>query len=87
MPILEVLFDLGGSGSTDAVLAGIETMIGGYFKEGDRQASGGGQLNWRLSAESARRTLVSFGLVRVKADGDGWELTEEGKREAAKAKF
>ena len=87
LPILEVLFDLGGSGSTDAVLAGIETMIGGYFKEGDRQASGGGQLNWRLSAESARRTLVSFGLVRVKADGDAWELTEEGKREAAKAKI
>ncbi|CAI8012916.1 Limonene 1,2-monooxygenase [Geodia barretti] len=87
LPILEVLFDLGGKGSTEAVLAGIEAMIGGYFKDVDRQPSATGEINWRQSAESARQTLASFGLVRVNADGDAWELTEEGKREAAKAKI
>ena len=87
LPILEVLFDLGGSGSTYAVLSGIEAMIGGYFKEGDRHVSTTGELNWRQSADSARQTLVTFGLVMVNAEGDAWELTEEGKREAAKAKI
>ena len=87
LPILEVLFDLGGSGSTEAVLAGIEAMIGGFFKPGDRQAFADGNPAWRQSADSARQTLVSFGLVRVNAAGDAWELTEEGKREAAKAKI
>jgi limonene 1,2-monooxygenase len=87
LPILEVLFDLGGTGSTKAVLRGIETLIGGYFKEGDYQAADNGNVTWHQSAESACQTLVKFGLIRVNADGDAWQLTEEGKREAAKAKI
>ena len=87
LPILEVLFDLGGKGSTEAVLQGVEALIGGYFKAGDFEAVGGGNVVWRQSAEAARQTLITFGLVRVNADGDAWELTEEGKREAAKAKI
>jgi len=87
LPILEVLFDLGGRGSTEAVLQGVETLIGGYFKEGDFEAAETGSAAWRRSAEAARQALVTFGLVRVNADGDAWELTEEGKREAAKAKI
>ena len=87
LPILEVLFDLGGTGPTDAVLRGVEALIGGYFKEGDFSADENGDIVWRHSAEAARQTLVNFGLVRVNADGDAWELTEEGKREAAKAKI
>ena len=87
LPILEVLFDLGGTGATEAVLQGVETLIGGYFKEGDFEAAETGAPAWRRAAETARQTLVNFGLVRVNADGDAWELTEEGKREAAKAKI
>ena len=87
LPILEVLFDLGGTGPTDAVLRGVEALIGGYFKEGDFSPDENGDIVWRHSAEAARQTLVNFGLVRVNADGDAWELTEEGKREAAKAKI
>ena len=87
LPILEVLFDLGSSGSTDAVLKGVEALIGGYFKEGDFQVAESNRLVWQQSADAARQTLVQFGLLRVNADGDAWELTEEGKREAAKAKI
>lgn len=87
LPILEALFDLGGRGSTVAVLQGVESLIGGYFKEGDYQPAENGEVTWRRSAEAARQTLITFGLVRVSADGDAWELTEEGKREAAKAKI
>ena len=87
LPILEVLFDLGGSGSTEAVLQGVEALIGGYFKEGDFTPGETGSVVWRQSAEAARQTLITLGLVRVNADGDAWELTEEGKREAAKAKI
>ena len=87
LPILEALFDLGGKGTTSAVLQGIEALIGGYFKEGDFQAAENGGLTWLKSAETARQTLINFGLLRVNADGDAWELTEEGKREAAKAKI
>ncbi len=87
LPILEVLFDLGGKGAIADVLRGVETLIGGYFKEGDYRGSGDGDLAWHRSAETARQTLVNFGLVRVNAYGDAWELTEEGKREAAKAKI
>ena len=87
LPILEVLFDLGGMGSTDAVLQGVEALIGGYFREGDFTAHESGDITWRQSADAARQTLVSFGLLRVAADGGAWELTEEGKREAAKAKI
>lgn len=65
----------------------MEALIGGYFKEGDFQTVEGGGITWRQSADAARQTLVNFGLVRVNADGDAWELTEEGKREAAKAKI
>ena len=87
LPILEVMFDLGGKGSTEAVLQGVETLIGGYFKEGDFASGETGSVVWRQSAEAARQALVTFGLVRVNADGNAWELTEEGKREAAKAKI
>ena len=87
LPILEVLFDLGGKGSTEAVLQGVEALIGGYFKDGDLQAADNGDPAWRRSAASAQQALATFGLVRVNADGDAWELTEEGKREAAKAKI
>ena len=87
LPILEVLFDLGGKGTSEAVLQGVETLIGGFFKEGDIASGETGGVVWRQSAEAARRTLTGFGLVRVNADGDAWELTEEGKREAAKAKI
>ncbi|MYC30437.1 MAG: LLM class flavin-dependent oxidoreductase [Chloroflexi bacterium] len=87
LPILEVLFDLGGRGSTDAVFRGVETLIGGFFRDGDFQAAENGDLVWRRSAETARQTLANFGLIRVNSDGDAWELTEEGKREAAKAKI
>ena len=87
LPILEVLFDLGGRGSTDAVFQGVETLIGGFFRDGDFQADDNGDLVWRRSAETARQTLANFGLIRVNSDGDAWELTEEGKREAAKAKI
>ncbi len=87
LPILEALFDLGGSGPTEAVLQAVEALIGGFFREGDFQSSESGKVTWRQSAESARQALVNFGLVRVNSDGDAWELTEEGKREAAKAKI
>ena len=87
LPILEVLFDLGGSGSTDAVLKGVDALIGGYFKEGDFHSSENGGVTWQQSAKAARQTLVTLGLIRVNSDGDAWELTEEGKREAAKAKI
>ena len=87
LPILEVLFDLGGRGSTEAVFQGVEALIGGFFREGDFQAADKGNPVWRRSAEAARQTLANFGLLRVNADGDAWELTEEGKREAAKAKI
>ncbi len=87
LPILEVLFDLGGKGSAEAVLQGVEALIGGYFKEGDFASDETGSVAWRKSAEAARQTLITFGLVKVNTNGDAWELTEEGKREAAKAKI
>ena len=87
LSILEVLFDLGGSGSGDAVLAGIEAMIGGYFKAADHQPTADGIAAWRNTAESARQSLVNFGLLKGNAEAGLWELTEEGKREAAKAKI
>ena len=68
-------------------MQGVETLIGGYFREGDFEVVETGAPAWRTSAEAARQTLITFGLVRVNADGDAWELTEEGKREAAKAKI
>ena len=86
LPLLEVLFDLGGSGATEAVLRGVESLIGGYFKAGDYEDAGG-KATWQATAESARQSLVNMGLLRVNANGDAWELTEEGKREAAKAKI
>ncbi len=88
LPILEALFDLGGRGSTEAVLEGIEALVGGYFREEDyRVVDDGGVLAWRRSAVAARDTLVSLGLVKVNDQQTAWELTEAGKREAAKAKI
>ena len=87
LPILEVLFDLGGRGSSATVLRGVESLVGGFFKEGDTQPAENGDTRWRQSAEAARQTLVNLGLVSVNAGDNFWELTEEGKREAAKAKI
>ncbi len=87
LPILEVLFDLGGQGDTESVLAGIEAMLGPYFKGADYQELPEGQIRWRNSAELARRSLAAYGLLREDPTGKSWELTATGQREAAKAKI
>ena len=82
-PILEVLVDMGGSGSKDDVLDRVGQVMYGLLTAVDCSPIRGGNPHvplWRITAEAAKRPLVREGLLKGDSPKDVWEITDEGRR-------
>lgn len=85
MPILEVLYELGGSARMREVLDGVERKIGHLFGPVDHELMpSGGDIRWRNTAQWARNSLVKRGLLRADSPRGIWELADEGVAEVEK---
>jgi hypothetical protein len=78
-PILEVLFELEGTGRVDEVLRRVEQNMKGLLGEVDYQPLNSGvDVRWRNTANWARYGLVRRGLLKADSERGVWELTELG---------
>ena len=80
LPILRVLTDLGGKGSTQHVVDVVGERMSGLFTDADRLALPSGELRWRNTARWARKSLVNDGYLDPAAARGTWQLTESGRR-------
>ncbi len=80
VPILQSLVELGGRGSVDKVLEGVEAKIGHLLNDHDRKPLKSGQIRWRNTAMWCRKTLVGEGLLARDSPRGTWEITEKGRR-------
>jgi len=81
-PILEILVSRGGSATVGAVLDQIERSMGDMFTEVDLQplpSSDGRQVRWRNTAQWARNTLVTEGLMERPRRRGQWEVAQAGR--------
>ena len=81
LPILETLYELGGTAQTSDVLESVERRMRTLFGAVDYQSMSGGQVRWRNTAQWARYTLVQRGLLKKDSRHGTWELTERGRAE------
>lgn len=82
IPILASLQEMGGAGTTSAVLDRVGERMHGELKEADfgRLPSVPHDIRWRNTAQWARNTLVEEGMMRNDSPRGTWEITEAGKR-------
>lgn len=88
-PILEALYELGGSASVDDVLKVVERKMKPLLKEVDYQkVPSGKEIRWRNTAKWERSTLVKEGLLKSKSESPKgvWELSEKGGQELEQMK-
>jgi restriction system protein len=86
LPILQTLIELGGRGQTGEVLDRVGRLMKGVLRPVDLQpnASTPGRPRWKKAAEFARLKMVKLGLLRDDSPEGTWEITEAGRREAAR---
>ncbi len=77
-PILEVLEDLGGSGTAGAVIDRLERRMAGTLNDHDRDAFPSGGVRWRTTAQNARRKMIEEGLLASGSQTGTWDITEKG---------
>lgn len=81
LPILRVLHDLGGSASMQQVLDRVGAAMKNHFREVDHQSlkSDPGCPRWRNTAQWARNTMVTDGLLKKNSRHGVWEITDAGR--------
>jgi hypothetical protein len=77
-PILETLFEMGGSAPTSDVLKNIEKKMKQQFSDVDLQSVSSGETRWSNTAKWERKTLVKEGLLKSGSPKGIWELAEKG---------
>ena len=79
-PIVEAVYELGGSGPVADVLAIVEQKMKHLLTDVDYEVlSSGREVRWRSSAKWARNSLVhKQGLLRKDSPRGVWELTDKG---------
>ncbi len=82
LPILEVLVDMGGSGSVSDVLQELEQKMGATFKPADVESipSNPKMLRWCSTAQWTRQELVNDGLIGPSLQRGVWEISDAGRR-------
>ena len=82
-PILQILFELGGTGRSREVINRIPKKIGHLFQRLDHEPTAHGDVRWRNRAQWARNSLVEQGLLAADSPRGVWKLTDAGRRRAA----
>ena len=84
-PILESLYELGGSASIKDVLRLVEVKIKSLLGEVDYQKIPSGEIRWRNTAMWERLVLIrQEGLLKSGSTRGVWELSEKGIEEIRK---
>ena len=80
-PILQALYEMGGSGQTADVLDRVGQIMKGVLKDVDYQplASSPDNLRWRNAAQWARNSMVQDGLLKSDSPRGVWEITDKGR--------
>lgn len=82
IPILETLYELGGSASMRDVLNVVEQKMKGLLSDVDYQkVPSGTDVRWRNTAAWERFELVKDGLLKANSPSGVWELTSKGEQE------
>src|SRR5262249_37151602 len=77
-PILQALYEQGGSQKTAHVLNRVEEILGNKLTDGDRSKLKHGEVRWRNTAQWERNVMVEEGLLKKNSPRGVWELTEKG---------
>ena len=85
-PIMEALYELGGSASVADVLELVEGKMKTFLVEVDYQKIPTGDIRWRNTAMWERHELVKDGLLKADSPRGVWELSNEGVKEISKGK-
>ncbi len=81
-PILEALYELGGSAPVQDVLNVVERKVKSLLTEVDYQRlASGTDIRWRNTAAWTRWKLVEDGLLKNDSLSGIWELSNKGKEE------
>ena len=81
-PILETLYELGGSGRSSEVLERVRQRLEQRLQDFDYEPVGNGkEVRWHNLASWARKALVKRGLLKNDSNRGIWELTDLGKAE------
>jgi restriction system protein len=83
-PILQALYEKGGSGKIAEVLARVEEIFGDNLTEADRATLKQGEIRWRNTAQWERNAMVRDGLLKEDSPRGVWELAEKGIKLAEK---
>jgi hypothetical protein len=83
-PLLDVLFQLGGKGSTTDIRNALQKRLSKYFKTGDLELVSSGEVRWWNAVCWERADLIRENLLREDSPRGVWELTESGKAAAKK---
>ena len=87
-PILEALYELGGSASAGDVLEVVEKKIKPLLVEVDYQKLPSGvDIRWRNTAMWERFSLIKEGLLKSDSTDGIWELSDKGAKEIGKNKI
>ncbi|HLA80653.1 MAG TPA: winged helix-turn-helix domain-containing protein [Thermoleophilia bacterium] len=77
-PILEALYERGGSAPASQVIATVDKRLNDRLTELDRAAAVSGQVRWANRAQWQRVALVREGLIKSDSPRGSWELTPAG---------
>lgn len=84
-PILEAIYELGGSASINDVLKRVEEKMKNLFSEVDYQKLPSGiDIRWRNTAMWERFELVKDGLLKSNSPTGIWEISDMGIKEIKK---
>ncbi|NIS79299.1 MAG: hypothetical protein GTO14_03555, partial [Anaerolineales bacterium] len=76
IPILYVLEDLGGKGSTEEILDKVETLVKDDLKPVDYELLNDGEsIRWQNSARSAHEIMAKRGLLYSESAKGVWQIT------------
>jgi restriction system protein len=77
-PILQALYEAGGTARVSDVLDRVARLVERRLNEVDRQTLTTGSVRWRNTAQWERNTMVSDGLLKKSSPRGMWELTAKG---------
>lgn len=78
-PILQALFDMGGSGKTAEVIKRVGEIMGGSLSAEDRELlQSTGMPRWDSTSRFARHSMVRNGLLKSDSSWGVWEMSDNG---------
>jgi len=82
-PILQALYEMGGSGRTMVVIERVGQIMQGVLQDVDKEIYPGTNMpRWSKFAQWERNTMREDGLIKPSSRKGTWELTEAGRQEA-----